>query len=67
MEKTYTAGDYLRACDVCRHVLKNLEIHFQMKVEDMPRPDAVEHFRKRAALIEVTQMLCDEGESAPLT
>ncbi len=61
-DPTYQPSDFLKADDICMYLLKNLEIHFQTEADQMDRPSAVAHFKKREALLSVRNMLVSEGE-----
>ncbi len=54
--------NFLNAEQICGYVSKNLEIQFQLEGDDMQKTEAVEHFRKRNALMIVRNLLIDESE-----
>lgn len=57
-------SDFLRAHDVCAWLSNNYKIQFQIEGIEMPREQAVKHFKRREALLIVQTMLLDAMERA---
>lgn len=57
-----TAADFLRADDVVAFMVRNFEIRFKTRGDDMTRDEAHMHFKNREALCRVRKILVDEAE-----
>lgn len=61
-DQIYTATDLLKAADVLRHIGANLAIEFQLNFGDWSKQKAMENIKKREALLDARQILCDQHE-----
>jgi hypothetical protein len=56
---------FLLAHDVCKFLLQNRAIHFQIDGLNMDRATAQRHFKEREALVIVQTLLLDASEEVP--
>ncbi len=54
--------ELLRVDQILSQIAKDLEIDFQLRGNDMPRPEAMKHFQHRQALSIVRVLVIDKSE-----
>lgn len=58
-----TPAELLRADEILSQIAKDMEIEFNLRCDEMQRPEAERHFRDRQALAIVRSILLDKGEN----